>query len=97
MAHQTTTQNLRYVSEFVWLPTYIGVAAIVFATVSGGTSATLALFAALLGCRVLLELLYRIVFGGARLTLRIGALAFGCQLLVWGGLIWWQIQLGTPT
>ena len=66
-------------------------------SVSGGATATLALLAALLGCRALLELLYRFVFGGARLTLRIGALAFACQVVVWGFLVWLQIQQGVLT
>ena len=82
----------RYVSEAVWLPTYIGVAMVVLGTVSSSWVATLLVVAALIGCRLLLELLYRMVFGTARLEFRTGLIAFGSQIVVWA-LIWaWHAQ-----
>jgi hypothetical protein len=82
----------RYVSEVVWIPTYIAIAAFVLGWVSNSWGATLALVTALVGCRAVLELLYRLVFGAVRLELRTGLAVFAYQVVVWG-LIWaWHAQ-----
>ena len=86
--NQSLPDGQRYVSEFVWLPTYAMVVAVVLGTVQDSTAATVVIFIALIGCRALLELLYRFVFGKARLNLSTGLAAFGCQTLVWGIVFW---------
>jgi len=82
----------RYVSEAVWLPTYIGVAALVLSTVQSSAAATLLVVVGLIGCRLVLELLYRVAFGVTRLDWRTGLVAFGSQVIVWALLWGWHAQ-----
>jgi len=92
MARTSIDHRYRYISEAVWLPTYAGVTALVLGTISNGNIATVVGIVSLLGCRVFLELLYRIVFGEARLQPRMQLATFGVQLVVWV-LVWgWYVQ-----
>jgi hypothetical protein len=87
----------RYISEAVWLPTYIGIAALVLGTINNPALATAVGLASALVCRMLLELLYRIAFGETRLQLRIQLATFSLQLLVWI-LVWgWYVQRTTAS
>lgn len=87
--NEFTTPN-RYVSEAVWIPSYLAIIFLILGNVKNSAIATLAMIFGLLVSRMLLELVYRIVFGDERLTMRIGVFAVGGQLLVWGGLLgWW--------
>jgi hypothetical protein len=77
------TTNYKYIHEAVWLPAYAVTALIVLGTIQNSNAATLIMIAALIVCRMLIELLYRLAFGDERLTVRIGLLAFGSQLVAW--------------
>jgi hypothetical protein len=90
----TAATQYRYVSEGVWLPTYLSVAALVVALIDNGIVAMTVSVVALTGCRLVLELAYRFVLGDARLNWQVGVVAFASQLLVWG-LVWtWYVQRG---
>jgi hypothetical protein len=85
----------RYISEAVWIPTYVSVAVIVLGTINNANLATVVTLVSLVICHMVLELLYRIAFGESRLQLRTQLTAFGLQLVVWG-LVWgWYIQRTT--
>jgi len=87
----------RYISEAVWLPTYIGITALVLGTINNAGFATVVGLISLLLCRIFLELLYRMAFGGARLQWRTQLATFGFQLVVWA-LVWgWYVQRTTVT
>ena len=91
--NEFTTPN-RYVSEAVWIPSYLAIIFLILGNVKNSAVATLVMIFGLLMSRMFLELVYRMVFGDERLTLRIGVLAVGGQLLVWGGLLgWWYLFL----
>jgi len=85
----------QYIAEVVWLPTYIAVGALVLGRINDSTVATAAMLVALVACRVVLELVYRVVFGNARLQLRTGVIALGCQMVVWGLAWFWYAQVGS--
>jgi hypothetical protein len=84
--------NQRYVAEIVWLPTYIGVAVLVLGGIDNSNLATATMLIAVIGSRMVLELIYRLVFGPARLRIRTGIVAFVCQALAWGLIWWWYIE-----
>ncbi len=86
------TEDNKFVSELVWLPTYIMVAIFVFSRIDNAALAILAIFAVPIGIRVVLEIFYRALFGVNRLTLKIGILAFLSQVFVWGGFVFWFDQ-----
>jgi hypothetical protein len=90
----TAATQYRYVSEVVWLPTYLSIGALVLLLIDNSTAATVVMLVTLIGCRLVLELVYRIVLGDARLQWREGTVAFASQLVVWG-LVWaWYAQRG---
>ena len=91
----TTATQYKYISEAVWLPTYLGIGALVLGLIDNTAIATAVLIVALVVGRMVLELAYRIAFGDARLQWRIGAVAFGAQLAVWGSLAALYAQRGT--
>jgi hypothetical protein len=90
----TAATQRKYVSEVVWLPTYIGVGALVLGSVNNSYSIDAAIILSLIASRMLLELVYRIAFGDARLHWRVGAVAFASQLILWGALWAWYAQRG---
>jgi hypothetical protein len=90
----TAATQYRYVAEAVWLPTYLSVAALLVALINNNTAAAVAVVVALTGCRLLLELVYRIVLGDARLQWRVGVIAIVSQILVWGFVWTWYAQRG---
>ncbi|MEJ2362444.1 MAG: hypothetical protein P8Z75_13700 [Gammaproteobacteria bacterium] len=79
----------KYVSEAVWLPTYIGVSIIVLTSINNSYLATILILVALTGTRILLEILYRFVFDKGRLHFKTGIIAFSCQLAGWLSVLWW--------
>jgi hypothetical protein len=82
----------RYISEVVWLPTYLAISLLVLGIVDNSMVATLVLVVALICFRIALELLYRTVFGQTRVELKIGVVAFGLQVSTWA-LVWaWHAQ-----
>lgn len=84
-----TTPN-RFVSEAVWLPSYVAIILLVLGNVRNSTAATLLMFLGLVVSRMFLELIYRMAFGDERLSLRTGIFAVGGQVVVWGGFFaWW--------
>ena len=87
----------RYMAEAVWLPTYIGLVMLVLGKVENGTLASALVIVALVGSRMLLELVYRLTFGDARLQLRTQLAAFAFQAVAWG-LVWaWHAQRTSAT
>ena len=80
----------KYVSEVVWLPTYVAIIILVLGNVKSSGIATLTLLVALIGSRMILEFIYRIIFNEKRLLLKTGIMAFICQLLVWVTIIFWS-------
>ena len=78
--------NNKYVTEVVWLPTYISVFVLLLGVGVVGT------FLGLVACRAVLELTYRVVFGERRYELRIKLAAFASQLVVWGVVWAWYVQ-----
>jgi vacuolar-type H+-ATPase subunit I/STV1 len=78
----------RFVSELVWLPSYVG---LLFLMIGVTGSTGLVVLLALLACRVALEFLYRIMFGARRRELGIGAIAFAAQCVIWGGVWAWYV------
>jgi hypothetical protein len=91
----TAATQYRYVSETVWLPTYLSVAAMIWGSVENSNLAAVAVAAALIACRLVLELVYRIVLGDARLQWRVGVVALASQLVVWGFFWFWYAQRGS--
>ena len=90
----TAATQHRYVSEAIWLPTYLGVSAVVLGTINSSAIAAVFLLVAPIGSRFVLEFIYRVVFGDARLQWRIGIAAFVTQLVIWGLLATWYLQKG---
>jgi len=87
-----TTLHYRYVAESTWLPTYLGITAVVLGLIENTALASVVLVLSLLLFRMALELVYRLAFGDARLHLRTQLAAFGAQVIVWS-LIWtWHAQ-----
>ena len=86
---ENETSN-KYVSEIVWLPTYAAIIILVLGSIENSVVATLTLLVALIGSRMLLELIYRIIFSDKRLRIRTGIIAFLCQVLVLTALISWS-------
>ncbi len=86
------TDDHRYVSELVWLPTYLMVAIFVFSRIDNPLIAVIAIFVVPMVIRIILEVMYSFLFGAKRLTLKIGVTGFLCQLAVWGGLVFWLDQ-----
>jgi len=87
----------RYMAEAVWLPTYIGLVMLVLGKVENGTLASALVIVALVGSRMLLELVYRLTFGDARLQLRTQLAAFAFQVVAWG-LVWaWYAERTSAT
>lgn len=78
----TAATQRKYVSEFVWLPTYLGVVALALGSVSNSYLIDAAIIFAGIGSRILLELIYRIVFGDGRLRWQVGAVAFAAQVVL---------------
>lgn len=70
----------RLMREWVWLPSYAGVA---FLSVSAFGLGTVGIFLALLGARAFLEVLYRVVLGSSRLSFAHQVVTFLLQTLVW--------------
>ena len=91
----TAATQYKYVAEAVWLPTYVGVGALVVGNIDNSAIAAAVMVVALIACRMVLELAYRIAFGDARLQWRVAVVAFGAQLAVWGILWAWYAQRGT--
>jgi len=77
----------RYVAEIVWLPTYVSLIVLILGTVANSALATVLVLVSLIGSRMILEFVCRVVFGDARLQFRTQIAAFGFQLIVWG-LVW---------
>ena len=90
----TAATQYRYVSELVWLPTYVAVCALTTALIDNSWVATLVTLFALIASRIVLEVLYRIAFGDSRLQLRVGILAFMSQVGAWGLLLVWFSRHG---
>ena len=88
----TAATQHRYVSEAVWLPTYLSVAALILGSFNSAAAASVAVAGALLGCRLVLELVYRFILGDARLQWCVGIVAFFSQLAVWGPFWFWFAQ-----
>ncbi len=81
--------NNKYVTEVVWLPTYVGVVLLLVGALGVGA---IEIFLGLVASRAILDLTYRIVFGERRHELRTKLIAFASQLVVWG-LVWvWYAQ-----
>ena len=70
----------RLATEWVWLPSYAGVA---FVAVGTFGLKAVGIFLALLGTRVFFEVLYRMAFGSARLSGAQQVVTFLLQTLVW--------------
>ncbi len=85
--------NKKYVSELVWLPTYLVIAILILGNIESGIIKTIAMFVALIGTRMILEFLYRLAFKERRLHLKTGIIAFLCQVMAWGGIIFLNAQL----
>jgi hypothetical protein len=90
----TAATQYRYVSEAVWLPTYASITALVLGSIESTNVVGVTVVAALLGCRLVLELVFRFVLGDARLQWRVGVVAFASQLVVWGLFWFWYAQRG---
>jgi hypothetical protein len=86
----------RYISELVWLPTYLGITAFVLGTINDSTIASVALLVSLVMTRMALELLYRIALGETRLEIKTGLIALACQVLVWGLIFSWHFRSSAP-
>ena len=82
------SDNHKYMSEAIWLPTY---AVIVLASLSieDANISMLVMLTALIATRAALEITYRVVFGVKRLSLRLGIAAFFSQLVIIGGAAAW--------
>ncbi len=78
-----------YMTEVVWLPTYIGVSLLLLSAFNVGS---IGIFAALIACRFFLELAYDIIFGTAKHELRTKLIAFSVQTVVWGVVWVWYAQ-----
>jgi hypothetical protein len=89
----TAATQRKYISELVWLPTYLALAALVLSSISNSSLAAVVLIVGLIASRLVLELAYRFVFGDSRLQWRVGAAAFALQLMVWGAL--WALYAQT--
>jgi hypothetical protein len=70
----------RYVAEFVWLPTYLGVW---ISTIAAFGANFFVLFAAVVAARLLLETVYELVFGDRKNDIRNRIYAFAMQVLLW--------------
>jgi hypothetical protein len=90
----TAATQYRYIAEAVWLPTYLSIGALIVALINNSAAAAVVVVVALIGCRMLLELVYRVVLGDARLQWHVGAIAFVSQIFVWGLLWTWYAQRG---
>ena len=91
----TAATQHRYVSEAIWLPTYLSIAALILGSVESTNLAMVSVAAALLGCRLFLELVYRFVLGDARLQWHIGLVALASQVAIWGTFWFMYSQRGT--
>lgn len=91
----TAATQYRYVSEAVWLPTYLSITALILGSVESTNLAMVSVAAALLGCRLVLEVVYRFVLGDARLQWHIGLLAFASQVAIWGAFWFMYSHRGT--
>jgi hypothetical protein len=89
------TTPYRYISEAVWLPTYLAVGALLTAFIGGSAVSLIVIFISIIACRMVLEFLYRVAFGDVRLSWQVGAGAFLLQLLAWGALWAWFANKGT--
>lgn len=87
-----TEDSKKYVSEIVWLPTYIVIAIVGLVAFRNPAVSTITIFFSIILVRILLELVYRVIFGPKRLNIRNGIIAFICQILVFGGLVLWLQQ-----
>lgn len=90
----TAATQYKYVSEVVWLPTYLVLGAVTSAFFGSTAIGLVAVIIMLILCRMILELLYRIAFGDARLKWQVGAIAFTLQIVVWGALWAWFAENG---
>lgn len=75
--------NHKYVHELVWLPTYIAICLLVIGSTFGHWIGFILMPLILIVCRMILELLYRLVFGIDRLGPLVGVIAFASQTCVW--------------
>ena len=73
-----------FVTEVVWLPTYLGAALVLIGT---GWGAFWYLVPALLLIRLVLELMYRLTFAESRHEISVRFVAFVLQCIAWGG-VW---------
>ena len=87
----------KYVHETVWLPTYAVITLLVMDNVHNSYVALPLLIVVCILCRMLLELMSRLVFGDGRLTLRTGLLLLVFQLLSWGIFMSWFLQWSAKT
>lgn len=81
--NEFTTQN-RYITEAVWIPSYLSIIVILLTYINNVNIQTLAIIISLISARIIFELVYRIIFGDKRLTFRIGVFAVAGQLIAWG-------------
>ncbi len=84
--------NNRYVNELVWLPTYLGIVILILGNIENGAIKTIAMFGALIGTRMILEFIYRLIFEERRLHAKTGIITFLCQIMAWGSILIWQTQ-----
>jgi vacuolar-type H+-ATPase subunit I/STV1 len=80
--------HYKFVSQLVWLPSYVGIALLMIG-VTGGTG--LVVLGAILAGGAALEFIYRVAFGARRRELGIGTITFALQCVVWGGVWAWYI------
>ena len=81
-------QNTKLVNDFVWTPSYIGVATLCLGLYQGELVTLLIIILALMATRFVLEFIYRLIFGARRLQLSTGIITFVCQIVTWVGIIY---------
>ena len=79
----TSTSN-KYISEIVWLPTYLVIIIIFNANINNSIVVTITVIPTLIITRMLLEFIYRVTLEERRLYFKNQLIAFISQIAMWG-------------
>ena len=78
----------KYVSEIVWLPTYLVIIITLAASINSSIVVTITVIPTIIITRMLLEIIYRITFEDRRLYFKNQLMAFVSQIIIWGVILY---------
>ena len=79
----TSTSN-KYISEIVWLPTYLVIIIIFNGNIHNSMVVTITVIPTLIITRMLLEFMHRVILEERRLYIKNQLIAFISQIVMWG-------------